>query len=914
MKIRRLHIYGFGMLIDEVIPFNDTFHVIQGQNESGKSTIHAFIQAILFGFPTKKEKLLRYEPKTASAYGGNMMVELDNGETVTIERTMKRKARGDVVVSFENGETVGEQWLRQMLGNINRTTFQGIFCFGLDGLSEVGQLKGQELNQYLYEAGTTGTQNLHLVEKELTKQMEQLFKKQGKKPIINQMLLELQQIQWELRAWEKEFDRYDQLLDEKERLVREMEEIRQEKNRLQIRLMESERKQSLKKLWEEQQSLVREKNFLKKFPLISTEVEEKVKQCVSALEERKERLLQWEQWKVEEERNMTGASIRATFMREKEAITVIKEQMPLYKKLNEDYARLQQTEQNIEDKLCQLNEKLGTLPEEQLKKASTTVLAEEDLKDFVEQYKQSKATYEQVYVQKEQKEMVLTNVQEELQKMKKDKNNDKNHPFHVAMQFGAIVFLTLAVSEWIRGNIFLGSISLLLMLLCSWFFWKKPTSTSLSYKEKEWEYDRESRAYEEILSQVENARARLMKAEKSLQAWKEKYCYDFVPSIDRLEVIFPIVKDWQAHWQEFIQIKKEMAAIQAQKERIETGINLFRTKKSDVYQEGFEALVQEFLQEWEVTQRKHEQYDMRANEYLKKYQQAKLDRTSYEELDHQLQRIFQKHQVHRLEEVAEGVKHNRRYKEILQQLEWIEEKMKEQEPKESVRKKWLMEFESDEQEWMDDNLALKEALTEIDDKHMTLQETLAQVKQQIQFLEEDGSYEEKLQLFSEKKEALRQLTEEWAVLNTAKLLMEKVKKVYERERQPKVVQLASEYFSYMTGEAQYRLFAPVGENTFVVENSQGIRFTPEELSRGTAEQLYLSLRLALADTFSQPEQLPLIMDDPFVNFDHERKSRVFSLFQKGNKNRQIIYFTCHDFPHASLTASQVTSLSQHHLN
>ena len=51
--------------------------------------------------------------------------------------------------------------------------------------------------------------------------------------------------------------------------------------------------------------------------------------------------------------------------------------------------------------------------------------------------------------------------------------------------------------------------------------------------------------------------------------------------------------------------------------------------------------------------------------------------------------------------------------------------------------------------------------------------------------------------------------------------------------------------------------------------------TPALLSRGSIEQLYLCLRIGLAETFAErAEALPIIFDDVLVNFDPARAASV----------------------------------------
>ncbi len=85
MRLLKLHLSAFGKFKDKTIEFKDGLNVIEGLNESGKSTIHAFIEGMLFGFikPGQKRRLFfetlkRYQPKDTDLYFGSMVFELEN--------------------------------------------------------------------------------------------------------------------------------------------------------------------------------------------------------------------------------------------------------------------------------------------------------------------------------------------------------------------------------------------------------------------------------------------------------------------------------------------------------------------------------------------------------------------------------------------------------------------------------------------------------------------------------------------------------------------------------------------------------------------------------------------------------------------------------------------------------------------
>lgn len=61
-------------------------------------------------------------------------------------------------------------------------------------------------------------------------------------------------------------------------------------------------------------------------------------------------------------------------------------------------------------------------------------------------------------------------------------------------------------------------------------------------------------------------------------------------------------------------------------------------------------------------------------------------------------------------------------------------------------------------------------------------------------------------------------------------------------------------------------------------------------SDGTADQLYLALRLSVAQTLTP--DAPLILDDALVRFDEERMQAAMEVLREMSQSRQVIVFTC----------------------
>ena len=66
------------------------------------------------------------------------------------------------------------------------------------------------------------------------------------------------------------------------------------------------------------------------------------------------------------------------------------------------------------------------------------------------------------------------------------------------------------------------------------------------------------------------------------------------------------------------------------------------------------------------------------------------------------------------------------------------------------------------------------------------------------------------------------------------------------------------------------------------------------MSTGTADQLYLALRIAsVADYLRRAPPLPFIADDLFINFDDERAAAGFQVLGQLAEKTQVLFFTHH---------------------
>jgi uncharacterized protein YhaN len=144
-------------------------------------------------------------------------------------------------------------------------------------------------------------------------------------------------------------------------------------------------------------------------------------------------------------------------------------------------------------------------------------------------------------------------------------------------------------------------------------------------------------------------------------------------------------------------------------------------------------------------------------------------------------------------------------------------------------------------------------------------------------------------------EQIRQLARQWAVLSFARTMFDQARKRYEEERQPAVVRRASAHLRCLTRDRYREVRMPLDRSELQVLPSEAAApKTTDQLSRGTAEQLYLALRFGFIEEFTGDRSpLPIIMDDTLVNSDPSRVTAAIETLIRISEQFQILYFTCH---------------------
>lgn len=167
MRFLELYIDGFGKFQNFSLQFDKGFNVIYGRNEAGKSTLYAFLQAMLFGLDHRPRRsgqgsqAERFAPWNApEQFGGWLRVEIGE-KTYRITRDFHQVGDGLTVYDEAAAQALPEPAaaLSKLLGGLTETTWMNTVSIG-QLKAATGREMAAELLRCLKNISGTGSFNL----------------------------------------------------------------------------------------------------------------------------------------------------------------------------------------------------------------------------------------------------------------------------------------------------------------------------------------------------------------------------------------------------------------------------------------------------------------------------------------------------------------------------------------------------------------------------------------------------------------------------------------------------------------------------------------------------------------------------------------------------------------------------------
>jgi uncharacterized protein YhaN len=280
-----------------------------------------------------------------------------------------------------------------------------------------------------------------------------------------------------------------------------------------------------------------------------------------------------------------------------------------------------------------------------------------------------------------------------------------------------------------------------------------------------------------------------------------------------------------------------------------------------------------------------------------------------EKIESKLKLVLDVEILSKLDELIEKCKIHNNYKEEKIKYTNLKQQLLHALKMERVRKILIKE---------DEDVELLEGFKKVADNYMNIEEivTKAEVlklksKENIQFLnkfkDERIELKQKIKnLYSSEeivtahnkieagRRKLKGIAQEYAANRAAEFMLNFLQKDFMDNAEKTILKGTGEFLSSITnGEITQVL--PAKELTKVdfktVDKNGVLRDSAKDLSRGTKEQLFLSVRLNRINEIKS--KLPVIIDDSLVNFDSQHLYNSIKLISKISKHNQIFFLTCH---------------------
>lgn len=948
MKFETLHIYGYGKLENREIDLSH-LTVLYGENEAGKSTIRSFIKSILFGFPTRGQR--RYEPKDGGKYGGAITVLTKEYGRVKIER-LPRTAAGEVTVYFDDGKTGDEDVLQQLLHGMNEKLFDSIFSFDMHGLQNIHRVGEADIGNYLFSASAVGGDGILQLEKMLDKEMEQRFKASGRKPEINVSLQELKGLQDELATWQGKIETYESVVKQKKEAEDRLVELRTEQQEASKRKQDYEVLQTLQPLFVEKLACER---FLAEhdghaFPADGLKRYEALQVRMEPLALQGSMLHK----KIASAQNeIQSLQVNEELLEQEEYIEELRMQQMSYENAQQEVRDITNNLVHIEEEISELQQQIGVAftREEVLsfnmnlatKEAMTAfmqkgtelekrkVQLDDRFKSSQEQLEEQEETVKRLKhetMPEEERERYLSSVQSAASNQRQSRSGAgqkkplvSNTMLQSLFLFNGVLLLAGLFFNY-RPLLFVSIFLLVGLVLFYVIFMKQPVQTGENTEQLEKRYLLEKD--DEIRKRLEHEMFKLQQLERGYdriiseyEEW-ERDMFSIGEQVELYQGIYKLPKSFTyAHMlpaferiEKMQQLYREQVKQTERKELQQDMISQFEHKlmKLTVFSDRSAEAPSLFLHSVSKKLQAEKEKQRERKQLIEKVAALKEE---FDEVQQQMIRFTEERA--NLFQIA-GVTEEEDYFSAAKKADEIAEKKKQLHqllPQiDLLQERLTTDVLSDgyrPEGYEEESFKEEQRLEQLGKEEKTLTETAAKLKLEIAALEDGKAYGDLLHEWEMKVSNLRQQVKKWATFAVAKSVLTKTKKYYHEVQLPRILQKAEEYFIYLTDENYTKVFSPSAEEPFIVVRKDGTQFYSDELSQATAEQLYLSLRFALANTFEHV--YPFIIDDGFVHFDEGRTKRTIQLIKKFAAERQVIFFTCHAHLLSLFEEEQVKRLS-----
>lgn len=852
MWIKKAEITGFGKWRQQTFLFEPKNQLVYGLNEAGKSTLYQFVQAVLFGFPNKRKKGQDYTPEDGSGYGGRLTIATAKYGQITIER-FKNKNKGKASVWLADGQQGGEELLESILYPLNLELFQQVFTFQQEQLQQLEYLQEDALHDALVSLGLSGSNQLFEKKGSLQKKYENIYKPRGRKQSLNQALQSWQALQQKIQqkeAQEADFQSLVRQADDLKKQVSQQEELHQKAQQEQLQL--------------EQQRLnwnnYAEYAALQQDDLSQRGSEEEQQQLQEFYQEYQQlnKELEKLQQALQRHSGMDQHSAKYYFYLEHEE----KIQQLLERKVA--VVRLLDEEQRLAVQLAQQQQAASfgwSIEQSPLPFSDNQAISKlfAPLQQLQKQLEEQSIRLQIVKEQRDQAEAVLNQYEKQHPELF---NQPKRKPWWWIVGAVALVVAFVLPTPLRYGLVIFAAISAGLGL-------RKPNATASkeTWQEKLGQLDMQEGQLAELQSKLSQLEQHQQQIRQQLQQELRRRRLPLRETELEVQQVNQAAQQFLAQQEQQTEWKSAQQAIHQELLKQEQTFNFLQEwlpLQEKTISEKFEALEQ-YAREMEQirfaqTYQENTMLQQRINE-TKKQQQVLLG---------QQQSLLQQLGLHYPSEVPAFLQQQQELKKQQQRLQDLAKTVAPLFPK------------SISLETIEDNLRILRGQQQTNQERLRhLQEQEQRLRLQIDQMQADGTLDAWYQQASQQKAVVTQLLREYSAAKLESQLLQDIATELSEQQLPELMKQASRYFQVLTDYEQARLDFDDGT---VTVNQRPVY----SLSTGTKDQVIMAIRFAYLALQKSNPWCPIIIDDGWLHYDHQRKRQLAKLFAEFSEDYQII--------------------------
>lgn len=924
MKIKRVKFRGFGRWINQEFQFQEGINLIEAPNEAGKSTLLHGIYGLMFG--EKKEGLKKrkeadwyhsFKPWQGTEYGGE--IDYEYQEQIfrlyrsfsfpdSTEQLIDLKTGQDLSTLYPMNKQKDRQFLEKQIGLSGETYRRvGIFTSGM--WTQISKRKEED----------------HTFHQKMVERMTKLLKN-GASP---DGLSALERLDQQIEAIGKsEYARHKPygIECERERKLKQ-EVIALQEIRHQIKLSTIQHGELLVQLEESQ-------NQVKEWSCILEQMRQKVDelremevdaQQLEYLHKSKIQLQQrLDEWYTLERQISDWRKEQQEVAATREISTESFQEIQLFHKQSEELRkRLELLREELE--LVKEHLEVARIRNEQMSqvekdKASIMISKLED-------YEAGERRYQALqYIEEEEEQQKFTQIHHDLDRLGilQDEQNQLHEKKNIAHQeflkmktqhaqkkessfpwlIAAIVTLAipggLTFFRW-----WLGVSAMLIPILLIWQYRRIVIQVKSRKKTEQKQKKRMQVLLEDLDRQIQE---NIQQQKQIMQVWRVRSLSDLILRreevqgmlnqsmihiIERrnLEMHLEDIRQEVEYWMrrhvrplpEFSVTtwKESIRNLQTQQQHAEDQYRLFAMKSETLEREIQEKSVE------------REQIELTLEQ---KYSQFGV--ATYQELEAWYDR--HKHLVQLSWQIQEAEKRYKDWSKQIQEECWLDQIGSYQVQIREIQSRYLgmmSQLQDRFRDWEYELAKAEDQLKECEKLREAKQMELVRLEKTIEDYEEKHSRLPLLESEWERsKERIKELEMEREILELARGSLEESSRQFQEDLSPRLSPHASKWIRSITQDRYQSLNIDPKEgiqlSVFVPET--GERKSIEHLSTGTIDQMYLALRFALLQFYSEmtQTQLPLILDDCFVHFDRDRLSETVQLLHQFSQHHQVILCSC----------------------